>query len=191
MIGELFMFKKLLPLLFLFTGFQVNAAVIITSDDVYNDNGLEWLHFNFTRNKTAAASLSDYSGFGFRMASLAEASSLQEGWFGVEYSVNSLNEIVASDKAAEWLAEFGQTGCSGCSNVMLEGLGIFGVGQGGGQYPPMMFRSLGAVTGYSSGGADWAAGYFMVRGATVSEPSIIAIFALGLVGVGFARRRQS
>jgi hypothetical protein len=26
---------------------------------------------------------------------------------------------------------------------------------------------------------------------TVSEPSIIVVFALGLVGIGFARRRQS
>jgi hypothetical protein len=185
------MFKKLLRLLFLFTGFQVNAAVIITSDDVYNDNGLEWLHFNFTRSKTAAASLSDYSGFGFRMASLAEASSLQEGWFGVEYSVNSNSAIVASDKAAEWLTEFGQTGCSGCSSVMLEGLGLFGVSQGGGSVSPTMFRNVWPASSYGMGGADWAAGYFMVRGATVSEPSIIALFALGLVGVGFARRRQS
>jgi hypothetical protein len=34
-------------------------------------------------------------------------------------------------------------------------------------------------------------GTFLVRAAAVPEPSIIALFALGLVGIGFARRRQS
>jgi hypothetical protein len=34
-------------------------------------------------------------------------------------------------------------------------------------------------------------GQFLVRNAVVPEPPIIALFALGLVGIGFASRRQS
>jgi hypothetical protein len=34
-------------------------------------------------------------------------------------------------------------------------------------------------------------GWFLYRESTIPEPSIIALFGLGLVGVGFARRRQS
>ena len=37
----------------------------------------------------------------------------------------------------------------------------------------------------------WFAGFVMVKDNPVPEPSIIALFALGLVGIGFARRRQS
>ncbi|MFQ3170790.1 MAG: hypothetical protein ACI9DG_000814 [Oleispira sp.] len=34
-------------------------------------------------------------------------------------------------------------------------------------------------------------GVALVKIAAVSEPAIIALFTLGLVGIGFARRRQS
>ncbi len=63
------MFKKLLPLLFLFAGFQVNAAVI-TDDNVYDDGNLEWLNLNFTRDTSSADALIDFGGDGFRMASV-------------------------------------------------------------------------------------------------------------------------
>jgi hypothetical protein len=181
------MIKKLLPLLFLFAGFQVNAAVI-TDDNVYDDGNLEWLNLNFTRDTSSADALIDFGGDGFRMASVTEAAALIDGWFGVTMT-GAVLKGANPELVREVLDMFGATFRSRDSfGIVMDG-GLFGVSKKKGRV--FSGKSPGNEKWGAGGVASGRAGYWMVRDAVVPEPSIIALFGLGLVGIGFARRRLS
>jgi hypothetical protein len=191
------MIKKLLPLLFLFAGFQVNAA-IITDDNVYDDGNLEWLNLSFTRNMSSADALVDFGGDGFRMASVSEAAALIDGWFGVSMT-GAVLRGADPELVHEFLDLFGVTFYSRHSFGILEDGGMFGVSA---KFDRVFSGAFHRGYNYGAGGvASERAGYWMVRDSAVSgdmvvrvgvvpEPSIIALFGLGLVSMGFARRRQ-
>jgi hypothetical protein len=187
------MIKKLLPLLFLFAGLQVNAAVIITADDVYNDGNLEWLNLNHTINRLPADAVTEFggNGNGFRMASVAEAAGLIDGWFGVSMTVDHVNGGFDAELIGEFASQFGFTNnFAGVFGIVADGGGMFGArvkGKG------LLFSGWDCECGdYGAGGAASAyAGYWMVRSVEVPEPSIMALFTFGVVGIGLARRRQS
>jgi hypothetical protein len=184
------MFKKLLPLLFLFAGFQANAALIDNGDystDV--ESGLDWLDWTLTQNKTQAEALTLFSGAGWRVATHAEAFELIGNQFDVV--INSVG-IGYGNTSSTWDADtarfidlFGSTNGAASTYASIEGMGLFGPSHSSlaAGYGPSSYGAVGRHATYM--------GVALVKVAAVSEPAIIALFALGLVGIGFARRRQS
>jgi hypothetical protein len=185
------MFKKLLPLLFLFAGFQANATLIDNghfSTDVAS--GLDWLDWTSTQGMTQADALTMFSGAGWRVATGSEADELVFNQFGLTVNAQgeadgSLSSSFAADKL-RFIDLFGLT-INGYpdSNARIEGYGLVGT-----------MGSL-VLSGYQPGTFGRVnsryvnMGVALVKVAAVSEPAIIALFSLGLVGIGFARRRQS
>jgi hypothetical protein len=230
------MFKKLLPLLLLFAGFQANASIIFngythdTSTDIVTGGGLDWLQWDYTIGQSidtalAGAATSAYGG-GWALASNAQMAGLFNsfgfGAFGTvessryEYSdpFNSSEDAVTDNELA-FISMFGDTylasGNSHCVGVecvqaarSLYGDDADGDGRfnyavvrddyDGGDYVGDT-RAGGAMLEsdhfvYTSSATYIGAGVALVRSASVPEPSIIALFGLGLVGIGFARRKR-
>ena len=210
------MLKKILPLVLMFAGFQANAALIdnvaYTTDNVSN---LDWLDLSATAGMTLEeaqaanpgwylATKAEYTGligqFGLDtglLADVCDASPTDTSFF---QSCPSSDPGAVLDNA--FFSLFGQTG----------GLSIFGnrLRYSFGFYNDVDTpRAFGGVSADSSADLltntisvynnDVATidptsilglGQFLVRPTTVPEPSIIALFAAGLFGIGFARRRK-
>jgi hypothetical protein len=232
------MFKKLLPLLFLFAGFQANASIIdngpYTTD---TESGLDWLDVTLSIDRsyddvsTQFGSAGDFEGW--RYASGLEFEQLWNNISGVDESSPYGAEFYDIDETTfsidPYVAMLGDThdayivGLGGpITSSDHEWGGVDGDGKG-------FHRSLGILAdsfyghdgvtiyyyhasawdvdeyslgkpdatvvhgGAAIGGYSWEdVGSWLVRGTiSVPEPSIIALFCLGLVGIGFARRRQS
>jgi hypothetical protein len=184
------MIKKLLPLLFLFVGFQANAALVFT----YELNTSDWdITVQLTDGDTLSFSFLD--GTDLYNISSADIYSytydLAAGSTGTNY------------KGAGWASEVGNIG----THFSWDGTHL-----------DLTFNNLGGDfitqtddTGYNShiatgqtnhvysnysGGNMSAelvgndASLTLSAVLTVPEPSIIALFGLGLVGIGFACRRS-
>jgi hypothetical protein len=184
------MFKKLLPFLFLFAGFQANATLIDNGDYSTDDvSGLDWLDWTLTVDKTQAEALTLFSGAGWRIATGAEAIGLIDNHFEVDVpsgpNVLATSLLDYSAKHAQFLGLFGLTGYPATSHATIEWFGLIGSGA------YHVYFGLGPSSYGAVGRSSGSSGVALVKVAAVSEPTIIALFALGLVGIGFARRRQS
>jgi hypothetical protein len=178
------MFKKLLPILFLFAGFQVNTAhaLLLTSEldaDAYVTLGsydLAWASpcsDGILESSCGSVDLSVQAAYGWSIMDSALFSSLSvdASTFAVGYS--SSNTQLASGinyaKAAGWFTNHGHIDVSDGLNGNWS------------------FVDVADANSYME-----SIVYRKSAGAVVPEPSIIALFGLGLVGIGFAgRRRQS
>jgi len=205
------MFKKFLPILFLFTGFQVNAGVIDSVDVTIGGNtytsfvddvsGYTWLDLdNFWGvADTYNSVVNELAGSSFSLATQAQAGSLFSSIgtvaSGTEFaSVAEVvggnyigNGSVGADRELIWgvLASDTSDGLADWAFDLapLDGTMRFGSNRIG---------SLTTLSAYNVRYMDlgaWVVSTTLV--AQVPEPSIIALFGLGLVGIGFARRRQS
>ncbi|PKH00570.1 hypothetical protein CXF95_03350 [Paraglaciecola sp. MB-3u-78] len=184
------MLKKLLPLIFLFTGFQVNAAIIVDNDTYTTVDGLDWLDWTATMGQTQAAALGDNAGY--RGATYAEQVHLNEAMFGTTFTYDSdgfdvsFDEIANATKIIDFIALFGATAIGGRSYAMSEGAGLVGF-DGPNRF---MLAGLYPHIWGAAGASASTIGIALVRSSAVPEPSIIALCGLGLVGIGFARRRR-
>jgi hypothetical protein len=192
------MFKKLLPLLFLFAGFQANAVIIDqTATTLDTDTGFEWLDMSYTDGITYAAALAGsntFEGGGWRNASYLEVVELANNAVGFGITPSSNNDY-ASFIGLSALTDFmggtyGGTSYSYVVGNVYIGGGLdraqFGYGNAKGWFRNNLTDNF--WDGFSD--SDSRIGTFLVRSSAVPEPSIIALFGLGLVGIGFARRKR-
>jgi hypothetical protein len=190
------MFKKLLPLLFLFTGFQVNAAIIQV--DVIDTTNVV-LSLSGTLNgpippgalgilfidTPVPISTSSSASFitGDAMIGALSIYKIYSGYSNPPYggslqvrgSANgndpfSVGDILSGVAEVTFISDHGMT------QSMFDGSGV---GIYWGSLPSS--STYGTLQGYATSYDSNA----------VPEPSTIALFGLGLVGIGFARRRQS
>jgi hypothetical protein len=222
---ELVMFKKLLPLLFLFTGFQVNATIIEQSDGALdwqydNVSGLQWLDLTLTDNYSIQSALNTYTGW--RLANKSEFQ-LMFGQYeisGDNLVVDQLCTSVSDNTEYTSCLQDGNNGFVdnlfsqhfGATVSAADGSSTFVASYG--WYDEAGTRRIGGVVAeeyvdqttddsiyaFFNAGFDYSddalfdpaseVGQYLVRDAVVPEPSIISLFALGLVGIGFARRRR-
>jgi hypothetical protein len=208
--------KKLLSVLLIFVGFQANSAIINQDTTTLDsNNNLEWLDMSFTDGQTyayAVDNLNIFEGGGWRLATYSELQSLLSSAIGVPVSQLIYASNTEYYVPLRQLTEFmGQT----VGNYQYENGSV--VGNLFNTYDPInepgyldraqfQFSVTSGYVGYirdntqsnswdmlsRSPDGDYAVGSFLVRNvAQVTEPSVITLLALGLVGIGFKRRRRS
>ena len=169
-----------------------NATLIDYGDYTTDtESGLDWLDWTETNDMTQSGALALFSGEGWRIATANEAVELLENHFDVV--IGGSNDVLKqyiddfTDLKLEFLQLFGALQGGGSSTAAIVGFGLIGVDD---------YRVKGGIYQIHSevyGGINYSSvntGVPLVRVTDVSEPAIIALFALGLVGIGFARRRQ-
>ena len=193
------MFKKLLPLLLLFAGFQANAVIIDqTATTLDTDTGFEWLDMSYTDGITYGAALAGsntFEGGGWRNASYSEVVELASNAVGYDitttFRYNSTSFIGLSMLTDLLGRTYGGSLYSFIAGNVEIGGGIARA-QFGYNGPQGYFLNRTPGRGWDvDPDPSNTIGTFLVRTSAVPEPAIIALFALGLVGIGFARRRQS
>ena len=188
-------------LIFTLSGFA-NAGII--DHGGYTEvNGIDWLDWTSTLDMTQSQALA--ANVGWRAATLTEVRVMMNEVFettfawGDAHSISSGFGINISEKNMMFNNLFGCTRCSPNDNVtyaLINGVGLVGT-----------YRNMG---GYTQVFAGYGKGYFgqvihhqtnagvaLVRGASnekteVPEPTTLAIFALGMMGLASRRfKKQS
>jgi hypothetical protein len=211
---ELLMFKNLLPILFLFTGFQANAVLIgnLTYDGTYiSGDGRTYVGLDTIASwdyaKTLAAT-TEVDGLyeGFRIANTADA----DYFIGSLFGANSDNCSTVDGTASS----------THCGQVSGWADGIFGdsydadvdvfwfiadedvaaetgmtlIGADGQMTQFEQWGSYNESDDYSDIGIwrQYPAGWLLLKDTIVqaNEPSILALMVLGIFGIGYARRRR-
>jgi hypothetical protein len=213
-IGFILSVKKLLPILFLFTGFQANAVLIgnLTYDGTYiSGDGRTYLGLDTIASwdyaKTLAATTEvDGPYEGFRIANTADA----DYFIGSLFGANSDNCSTVDGTASSTL----------CGQVSGWADGIFGDSTNvtndyfwfnadeevaaeagmtflGGDGQVWQYEGWGSRTmtdAYADGGIypQYPIGWLLLKDTIVqaNEPSILALMVLGIFGIGYARRRR-
>jgi hypothetical protein len=189
----IFKFLKIMGIGFILSVSTLANATLIDYGDYTTDteSGLDWLDWTETNDMTQSGALALFSGEGWRIATANEAVELLENHFDVV--IGGSNDVLKqyiddfTDLKLEFLQLFGALQGGGSSTAAIVGFGLIGVDD---------YRVKGGIYQIHSevyGGINYSSvntGVPLVRVTDVSEPSIIALFALGLVGIGFARRRQ-
>jgi hypothetical protein len=208
------MFKKLLPILFLFTGFQANAVLIgnLTYHGTYISGdgrtyvGLDTIaSWDYATTLAATQVSGQYEGF--RIANTADADFFIGSLFGANADNCSTVDGIATDvnycgKVTGWadgslgdnFTPYGDIFWFYASEAVATGVGYTHIAYGG---EVSQYEIVGTIL-FSD---DWAnnglysnlpIGWLLVKDtvASVPEPSIIALMGLGIFGIGFARRRR-
>ena len=210
---ELLMFKKLLPILFLFTGFQANAVSIgnLTYDGTYiSGDGRTYVGLDTIASWDYATTLAatQVSGLyeGFRIANTADADYFIGSLFGANADNCSTVDGTASNEQCGILSVWADGVFGNNANNNFDYLWFIAdeslVAEVG---VTNMFRN-GRVTQFESWNSIVASDNFAASGSSnnfritwllvkdtnvqVNEPSILALMVLGIFGIGFARRRR-
>jgi hypothetical protein len=212
-IGFILSVKKLLPILFLFTGFQANASVIgnLTYDGTYiSGDGRTYLgldtiaSWDYTRTFNATQVDGEYEDY--RIANTADADYFIGSLFGENADICSTVDGTASNKQ--------------CGQVNGWADGIFGhnysvnndkfwfyadehasievgytqIARHGAVHQNEAIYTKQLTDDFSRDGkhSEYATGWLLVKDTIVqaNEPSILALMGLGIFGIGFARRRR-
>jgi hypothetical protein len=213
---ELLMFKNLLPILFLFTGFQANAVLIgnLTYDGTYiSGDGRTYLGLDtiapWDYATTLAATQVNGEYEDYRIANTADA----DYFIGSLFGANADNCSTVDGTASTWTS---------CGHIAGWSDGLFGLSSHANNYDAFFFiadeagapNEFGLVRAYPSGHirqtegqyniyqvdmhsefGDYSnepIGFLLLKDTIVqaNEPSILAIMGLGIFGLGYARRRR-
>jgi hypothetical protein len=183
-----FTFLKIIGMGFMLSVSTLANATLIDNGDYTTDteSGLDWLDWTLTVNKTQAEALTIFSAAGWRVATGTEARGLLGDFFEVDLTGQTFlpSFAISGTQRTDFRQLFGSTAAP-WSYATIVDFGLIGLGlklwigyQGSAQYGEEDFK----------GGSF---GVALVKPTAVSEPAIITLFALGCVGIGFARRRQS
>ena len=208
------MFKKLLPILFLFTGFQANAALIgnLTYDGTYiSGDGRTYLGLNTIASwdyaRTLAATQVNGVYEGFRIANTADADNFIGSLFGANADNCSTVDGTASNTICGMVTgwadgKFGDNFDSqndffffDADETVSNKVGYTAINSNRRvtQYE-IGFSLIETSDWYSAGGqvSGTPIGWLLVKDTIVqaNEPSILALMVLGIFGIGFARRRR-
>jgi hypothetical protein len=213
---ELLMFKNLLPILFLFTGFQANAVLIgnLTYDGTYiSGDGRTYLGLDtiapWDYATTLAATQVNGEYEDYRIANTADA----DYFIGSLFGANADNCSTVDGTANTW---------TNCGHIAGWSDGLFGINSDDGGHDAFFFiadeagalNDFGLVMAYPYGAIYQAEGlktlyqvdmhsefgvysnepigFLLLKDTIVqaNEPSILAIMGLGIFGLGYARRRR-
>jgi hypothetical protein len=209
---ELLMFKKLLPILFLFTGFQASAVVIgnLTYDGIYiSGDGRTYVGFDTIASwdyaTTLAATQVNGQFEGFRIANTADADYFIGSLFGANADSCSTVDGSASnggcgnldnwvdgifgnshgpDEDYFWFLADESWSDVGYVRVNVRNLSVVQYEQWRSFY---VFNRLSSIGGYGESSIPWLLVKDIID---APEPSIMALMGLGIFGIGFARRRR-
>jgi hypothetical protein len=210
---ELLMFRKLLPILFLFTGFQANAVLIgnLTYDGTYiSGDGRTYLGLNTIASwdyaTTLAATQVGGQYEGFRIANTADADFFIGSLFGSRSDGCSNTTTFAlwhnCGDITGWTDGMFGANFDGFFDTLLyyapnsKYAGYLQINRSLGVGQIETFIPIGDTDKYSDRSPGSTVTLYMswllVKDTVVSvpEPSIIALMGLGIFGIGFARRRR-
>jgi hypothetical protein len=179
-----FKFLKIIGIGFILSVSTLANATLIDNGDYSTDteSGLDWLDWTETIDMSQAEALDEFGGAGWRIATASEARGLLEREFNIDnlLPLTEVGDIAGhAIKLNDFSALFGHT------QATVEGSGLYGADSWF-IYVGYLNEAFG-VTGSS----DPLFGVALAKATAVSEPAIITLFTLGLVGIGIARRRQS
>jgi hypothetical protein len=210
---ELLMFKKLLPILFLFAGFQANAVLIgnLTYDGTYiSGDGRTYVGLDtiagFTYQETLDAT-QEIGGLyeGFRIANTADADYFIGSLFGAKADKCSTVDGTASNKQCGMVIGwadgiFGDSATSfdffwfNADEAVNVEVGFVRIDPFGSVLQHEAWNSITDSDRFSTNGTSTtgSVGWLLVKDTIVqaNEPSILALMVLGIFGIGFARRRR-
>jgi hypothetical protein len=196
-----FKFLKIIGIGFILSVSTLANATLIDNGNYTTDteSGLDWLDWTETVDMTQSEALTRFGGAGWRAATETEARGLLGDFFDVDYvfhgglresflSIEIWNYEVRQISFAQLL---GETGVSGGSYSVIEGVGAFGVDalNNGNDAQYLMAGTNESSMGAPNFHAEYI-GIALVKAAAVSEPATITLFALGFAGIVFARRRR-
>jgi hypothetical protein len=207
------MFKKLLPILFLFTGFQASAVLIgnLTYDGTYISGdgrtyvGLDTIaSWDYARTLAATQVSGQYEGF--RIANTADADFFIGSLFGTKAdscsTVDGFANSMMCGQVTGWAdGSFGDNVNENndyfwfnADEAISYQVGMVGINHDGmvKQFESWNYRYRSDQ--YADGGISSTTpiGWLLVKDTVVqaNEPSILALMVLGIFGIGFARRRR-
>jgi hypothetical protein len=204
---------KLLPILFLFTGFQASAVLIgnLTYDGTYiTGDGRTYVGLDtiasWDYQTTFDATQTDGVYEDFRIANTADADYFISSLFGAQADTCSTVDGTPTNtfcgRVPEWVdGIFGDAYSSVSDPVWFTAdedvyneVGYVEIFANGDTLQGESFTSIAESNRYSANGtkSNTPVSWLLVKDTVVSanEPSILALMALGIFGFGFARRRR-
>ena len=175
-----------------FTGLVLSAscvgnvayAGIIDNGSYTTVNDLDWLDWTDTLNLTQTEALSN--NIGWRTATLDEMQTMMSAFFHLTLIWDENGRAVNANEVADFAARamtfselFGATAdTNGSTYAYVEGIGI--LGHGG-------YDVVGLSAGFDNGHDSYIGVALVRKGVDIPEPSILAIFALGIMGLASRR----
>ena len=174
------MFKKLLPILFLFAGFQANASLIYAVD--YSVGSGSITGTITTDGYLGVLQANNIIGWDILVAAGAETANVGSTSDRTEdYVYVSGGALIATASALNF--DYSSVGTFGILYGTRDNTGFY-LSSDWFSGAQIRFGSVIVASDYTVSGSEKFA-------SVVPEPTVMALFALGLVGIGFARRRQS
>jgi hypothetical protein len=207
--------KKIIIAAILLSYSSFSQAILIDNGSTTVDTAtnLEWLDVTATLGESYNSVIGGFGGYIADGYSVATTSQICVLFGALGDSIancpapdwpNNLDGLAAAN-AAEFIFKFGDTALSLAGRAGT--FGWFDSGYISSHYTVGLGGIIGAASSNTSASATinaayardvWdnldgkgdMAGVWLVRDASVPEPAIIALFTLGLVGIGFARRKR-